>query len=134
MAQQLNPYITFDGNCAEAMDFYAAALGGSVSMMTFRDSGIDFDGIMHASVDTPAGLHVFASDTAEGMGPYQPGNNVQISISGDEDSTLRGYWDALSESAHVVVPLERQMWGDVYGQLVDKYGIAWHINIAGGEA
>lgn len=134
MAQQLNPYITFDGNCAEAMDFYAAALGGSVSMMTFRDSGIDSDGIMHASVDTPAGLHVFASDTAEGMGPYQPGNNVQISISGDEDSTLRGYWDALSDSAHVVVPLERQMWGDVYGQLVDKYGIAWHINIAGGEA
>jgi PhnB protein len=129
MAQQLNPYITFDGNCAEAMDFYGAVLGGTVTKMTFRDSGVDADGIMHAALNTPAGFHIFASDTAEGMGDYNRGNNLQISLSGDDEDALRGYWEGLSDGAQVVVPLEKQMWGDVYGQLVDKFGIAWHVNI-----
>lgn len=130
MAQQLNPYITFDGNCSEAMDFYGAVLGGTVTKMTFRESGMDADGIMHASLDTATGFHIFASDTAEGMAPFNPGTNLQISLSGDDPEALRGYWDGLSDGARVVVPLEKQMWGDVYGQLVDKFGIAWHVNIA----
>ena len=45
-------------------------------------------------------------------------------------AALRGYWDALGEGGQVVMPLERQMWGDVYGLLIDKFGIAWHVNIA----
>ncbi len=134
MPQQLNPYITFPGTCAEAMDFYAAALGGEARTSTFREFGMDVDGIMHASLDTPAGFHLFASDTVEGMGPYQPGNNLQISLSGDDAGALRGYWNALSEGGLVAMPLERQMWGDDYGMLVDKFGILWHVNIAGAPA
>jgi len=130
MSQQLNPYITFDGNCAEAMDFYAAALGGTVRSMTFRDSGMDADGIMHAALETPAGFHLFASDTAGGMGDYRPGNNVQVSLSGDDADALRRYWDALGEGGTVLVPLAPQMWGDEYGLVADKFGIAWHVNIA----
>lgn len=132
MAQQLNPYITFEGNCAEAMDFYASALGGTLSVMSFRDSGMDVDGVMHAALETPAGFHLFASDTVEGMGELQKGNNVQVSLSGDDADALRGYWDALSAGGQVIMPLERQMWGDDYGQLVDRFGIHWHVNIAGG--
>ncbi|MCI1261269.1 MAG: VOC family protein [Tetrasphaera jenkinsii] len=135
MAQQLNPYITFPGNCAEAMAFYAAALGGEVQSMTFRDAGMDADGIMHSNLETPAGFHIFASDTFEGMGaPHTVGNNVQISISGDDSEALRGYWDALADGGQVVMPLERQMWGDDYGMLADKFGILWHVNIAGTPA
>lgn len=134
MSQQLNPYITFNGNCAEAMDFYAAVLGGTVQKTSFRESGMDVDGIMHASVDTPTGFHLFASDFAQGMGTYQPGTNVQVSLSGDETDALKGYWNALSEGAQVVIPLQRQMWGDDYGQLVDRFGIIWHVNIAGSPA
>ncbi|MFV0458365.1 MAG: VOC family protein [Actinomycetales bacterium] len=132
MAQQLNPYITFNGNCAEAMDFYAHALGGTVQKMTFRESGLDADGIMHAALETPAGFHIFASDTAEGMGmSYQEGTNVQISLSGDEGISLRGYWEELAEGGEVIMPLQRQMWGDDYGLLKDRFGILWHVNIAG---
>ena len=130
MAQQLNPYITFDGTCAEAMQFYAAALGGTLSVMTFRDSGMDVDGVMHAALETPAGFHLFASDTAEGMGEFRPGTNVQVSLSGDEPDALRGYWQALGDGGQVTIPLERQMWGDEYGMLVDRFGILWHVNIA----
>lgn len=132
MAQQLNPYITFEGNCAEAMGFYASVLGGEPQMMTFRDSGMDADGVMHAALATPAGFHLFASDLLEGMGrPFQPGNNLQISISGDDADALRSYWAGLSEGGQVVVPLQRQMWGDDYGLLIDKFGIQWHVNISG---
>ncbi len=131
MAQQLNPYITFNGNCAEAMDFYASVLGGTLDVTSFRDFGMEADGVMHAALDTPAGFHLFASDHAEGMDlPLQPGNNIQVSIAGDEGEALRGYWDGLSAGGQVVVPLERQPWGDDYGQLVDRFGIRWHVNIA----
>lgn len=133
MAQQLNPYITFDGNCAQAMDFYAAALGGTVESTTFRESGMDADGVMHASLDTPAGFHIFASDTVPGM-EFSRGTNVQVSISGDEAEQMRGYWDALADGGHVLMPLERQMWGDDYGLLADRYGVLWHVNIAGSPA
>ncbi|MDO5697656.1 MAG: VOC family protein [Dermatophilus congolensis] len=134
MSQQLNPYITFTGNCAEAMDFYAAALGGSVRAMSFRESGMDADGVMHAALETPTGFHIFASDTMEGMPDLTIGNNIQLSLSGDDADALRGYWDALSEGGEVVMPLERQMWGDDYGMLTDKFGIRWHVNIAGAPA
>lgn len=131
MAQQVNPYITFDGNCADAMTFYAVALGGTLQISTFRESGMDIDGVMHAAVSTESGMHLFASDTAEGMGEYQPGTNVQISLSGDDADALRGHWEALFNGGQIVMPLERQMWGDDYGQLVDKFRILWHVNIAG---
>lgn len=131
MAQQVNPYITFDGNCADAMTFYAVALGGTLQISTFRESGMDIDGVMHAAVSTESGMHLFASDTAEGMGEYQPGTNVQISLSGDDADALRGQWEALVNGGQIVMPLERQLWGDDYGQLVDKFRILWHVNIAG---
>jgi PhnB protein len=131
MAQQLNPYITFNGNCAQAMDFYASVLGGTPDVTHFRDFGMDADGVMHAALETPAGFHLFASDYAEGMdAPLQPGNNIQVSIAGDESEALRGYWEGLAEGGQVLMPLERQPWGDDYGQLVDRFGVRWHVNIA----
>jgi len=135
MAQQLNPYLSFAGNCGEAMEFYASALGGTVQSMSFRDSGMDVDGIMHANLVTPAGFHLFASDVVEGMGaPLVVGNNLQVSLSGDDAAALRGYWAALSQGGQVVMPLERQMWGDDYGMIADKFGVLWHVNISGAAA
>lgn len=131
MSQQLNPYLTFNGNCAEAMDFYAQTLGGTVEKMSFRDMGMDVDGVMHAALSTPAGFHVFASDLAPGMGmEFIPGNTMQISISGDESDALRGYWDALADGGQIMMPLERQAWGDEYGMITDRFGILWHVNIS----
>lgn len=129
MAMILNPYLTFQGNAEEAMQFYAAALGGDLSVSSFREFGMDADGVMHAALTTPAGLTLFASDTVEGMVPLTVGNNIQISLSGDDDDTLRRYWDRLLEGGQVMMPLEKQMWGDVYGMLADKFGIQWHVNI-----
>lgn len=131
MSQQLNPYITFNGNCAEAMTFYGEAFGVTPTFMKFRDAGMDVDGIMHAQVDTEQGFHLFASDFVEGMGTYNPGTNVQVSLSGDDEADLKRYWEALSAGGQITMPLEKQMWGAEYGQFVDKFGIIWHVNIGG---
>lgn len=130
MALQFNPYITFDGTAAQAMEYYASILGGTPQVLTFRHMGMDVDGVMHSALETPDGFHLFAGDHEEGMGAYEPGTNVQMSLSGDENDRLRGFFDALAADGRVVVPLEKQMWGDEYGQLVDRFGIIWHINLA----
>jgi PhnB protein len=133
MTSRLNPYITFAGNAREAMEFYRSALGGELAMNTFAEfgnPGPEGDKIMHANLETPDGFTLMASDTPPGM-DEAAGNNIAVSLSGDDTEKLRGYWNQLIEGAEVTVPLERQVWGDEFGQFTDKFGIQWMVNIAG---
>jgi PhnB protein len=132
MTSRLNPYITFAGNAREAMEFYQSALGGELAMNTFADfgnTGPEGDKIMHANLETPDGFTLMASDTPPGA-EEPSGNNIAISLSGD-DEKLRGYWERLTDGAKVTMPLEKQMWGDEFGQFTDRFGIQWMVNIAG---
>ncbi|MEO3777568.1 VOC family protein [Micromonospora sp. B11E3] len=131
MASQLNPYLNFDGNAREAMEFYHQVFGGDLSLTTFGEYGGDpaiADQIMHGMLRTRSGYVLMASDTPPGM-QLQRGNAVTVSISGDDADELRGYWEQLSEGGVVAVPLEKQMWGDVFGQCVDRFGTAWMVDI-----
>ena len=133
MTSRLNPYITFAGNARQAMEFYQSALGGELAMNTFAEfgnDGPDRDKIMHANLETPDGFTLMASDTPPGM-EEASGNNIAVSLSGDDNDKLRGYWDQLTEGAKVTMPLERQVWGDEFGQFTDRFGIQWMVNIAG---
>jgi PhnB protein len=134
MTSRLNPYITFSGNAREAMEFYQSALGGELAMNTFGEfgnTGPDEDKIMHANLETPDGFTLMASDTPPGMEESTDTSNIAVSLSGDDTEKLRGYWNQLSEGAKVTIPLERQVWGDEFGQFTDKFGIQWMVNIAG---
>ena len=135
MASRLNPYLTFDGNARQAMEFYREVLGGNLTVNTFGDFGTPepaiADKVMHARLESDLGYTLMASDTAPGM-DYRPGNNVTVSISGNDAEKLRGYWEKLSAGATVTMPMEKQMWGDEYGACVDKFGISWMVDI--GEA
>lgn len=133
MTSNLNPYISFDGNAREAMEFYRDALGGELSVSTFGDmgdTGPAADKVMHSTLKTPAGFLLMASDTPPGM-EYRPGQNISVSISGPaaDGATLRGYWEALSAGGSIGVPLEKQPWGDEMGACVDRFGIAWLVDI-----
>jgi PhnB protein len=133
MTSRLNPYLTFAGTAREAMEFYRSALGGDLVMNTFADfgnSGPDGDKIMHANLETPDGLTLMASDTAPGT-EASTGSAVAVSLSGDDTEKLRACWNRLTEGAEVTMPLERQMWGDEFGQFTDRFGVPWLINIAG---
>ena len=133
MATKLNPYITFAGNAREAMEFYKSVFGGELTLNTFGESGgmegPGADQIMHASLDSDRGFTLMASDPAPGS-EHPSGNNISISLSGDDGEELRGYWDKLSDGGTVTVPFEKQMWGDEFGMCVDRFGVSWMVNIS----
>jgi PhnB protein len=132
MASRLNPYLNFKGNAREAMEFYQSVLGGSLNVTTFGEFGGEVEDpnqIMHAMLETDHGYTLMASDLPPSM-PHNPGNNITISLSGDDGDVLRGYWQRLSEGGVVTIPLEKQMWGDEFGACVDRFGIQWMVNIA----
>lgn len=133
MTLRLNPYLNFDGNARAAMKFYATVFGGELVLTTFGQFGTKEPAlrnkIMHAQLETDHGFTLMASDLPPGM-EIAPGNNMTISLSGEDAATLRGYWKKLSRGAQVTMPLEKQIWGDEYGQCTDKFGIAWMVNIA----
>jgi PhnB protein len=133
MSSKLNPYINFKGQAKAAMEFYKAAFGGKLIMSTFGESGMMKDGpeannIMHAMLTADNGMLLMASDTPDHM-QYKPGNNVSISLSGDNESELKGYWENLSEGGTISQPLVKAPWGDQFGMFTDKFGIQWLVNI-----
>ena len=135
MAARLNPYLSFPGTAREAMAFYEGVFGGKLTMNTFGEFGAQdsehapgADKIMHSLLETSSGLTLMASDLPPGM-EHDPGNNISISLSGEDAGELRGYWDKLSDGGTVTMPMEKQMWGDEFGMCIDKFGIAWMVNI-----
>ncbi len=136
MASRLNPYMNFPGTARDAMQFYESVFGGTLTLMTFADAGAegvpDPNQVMHAMLETPSGYTLMASDLPPRM-QHRPGTNISISVSGDDDEELRRYWEALSADATIQMPLEKQMWGDVFGSCTDRFGINWMINITGAQ-
>ena len=132
MPSRLNPYISFDGNARDAMEFYQRVFGGNLTLNTFGEYGDKespfADKIMHGLLETNRGLTLMAADTPPGK-DYAPGNNISVSLSGDDVEELRGYWGELSSGGSVSVPLEKQMWGDEFGMCTDQFGIEWMVNI-----
>ncbi|MFI1996039.1 VOC family protein [Actinoplanes sp. NPDC020271] len=132
MTSRLNPYLTFNGNAREAVEFYRSVFGGELQVTTFGEFGTPDesikDKVMHARLETPQGYTLMAADLAPGM-TFTPGNTNTVSISGDAGDNLRGFWDRLADGGTVHVPFEKQMWGDEFGQLVDRFGIPWMVNV-----
>jgi PhnB protein len=137
----LNPYLSFQGQAREAMDFYRSALGGDLTVTTFAEGGMaggdpaSADLVMHSTLTTPGGLTLMGADSPPGM-PYTPGDNVAVSLSGgpEDEAELRRCYERLAEEARSVLPLERAPWGDHFGMLTDRFGIGWMVNIAGETA
>src|SRR5690242_12463503 len=125
MASRLNPYLNFNGNARQAMEFYADVFGGELTLTTFGEAGAadaaDPDKIMHGQLETSAGYTIMASDTPAGM-EFQPMAGCAVSLSGDDGEELRGYWERLSASGQPLMPLEKQAWGDEFGMCVDGFG------------
>lgn len=135
----LNPYLNFTGNTREAMEFYASVFGGEADFSTFGEMPMpgladgDRDQIMHSQLSTPSGFTLMAADAPASMGMTASPNGT-IALTGDEVDELSGFFQALAEGGRIDLPLEKAPWGDYFGQLTDKFGISWMVNIAGSGA
>lgn len=132
MKPTLTPYLNFNSQTKEAMKFYQSVLGGELKMQTFAESGMptspeDKDKIIHADLKNDS-LSFMASDGGADH-KINMGNNIYMSIVGSDEALLTKYFNGLAEGGTVDMPLAKQFWGDIYGQLTDKFGIRWTVNI-----
>ena|SRR5580765_2346245 len=133
MDTQLNPYISFKDNARAAFTFYESVFGGKLELHTFgefhaSEDPAEQDKIMHAMLTVSDTVQLMGADTPNSMA-YQTPAGFSVSLSGTNADELRGYWGKLSAEGQVVMPLEKQMWGDEFGMLADQFGISWMINI-----
>ena len=128
----VNPYITFDGQCAEAFRFYESCLGGELFMMTYGDApdgaqvppGND-DRIMHASLkvgDTP----LMGSDAPPQWAQKPAGFSVSLAVGTVEEAER--VFASLSAGGTVTMPLAETFWAHRFAMFVDRFGTPWMIN------
>lgn len=129
---RLNPYLNFAGNTREAMEYYHGIFGGTLNVSTFADFGMEgmpADGTMHAELSTDHFV-LMASDAMPGAEATWGGTRNYIGIFGDEVEKLQSWYAALAADGEAGMPLEKQVWGDMYGDVKDKFGIEWMVNIS----
>lgn len=131
MVKAIQPYLFFNGNCREAMQFYASTFGTQVHMMTYAEGPNcpegDGDRVMHASINSPDGSALMASDTPSAR-PIPEGGNFNVCIGCDSPEEQDRIFAALSEGGHVYQQLQDTFWGARFGMLRDKFGLGWMLN------
>lgn len=137
MPTRLNPYLSFRDNAREAMQFYHSVFGGDLVMNTFKEFQASQDPsednkIMHAMLTSPNGLILMGADTPSSMEHHNV-SNISISLSGEDEAELTGYYNKLIPGGTVMEPLAKAPWGDTFGMLKDRYGVEWMVNIAGAQ-
>lgn len=133
----LNLYLTFNGQCEEALNFYRGALGGDVvSLQRFGDVPGDTppehaNRVMHAEFRS-GDMYLMASDSMPGQ-PVSPGTNVTLSINLDDQTEQHDIFNKLAAGGQVTMPLQETFWGAEFGMLTDKFGVNWMLNRELGE-
>ncbi len=130
---KLNPYLTFNGNCEEAMNYYKDILGGEfLVQMRFSEAPPEIpfpdelkDKIMHTTLQF-SGCSILASDS--GQGEVNQGNANHLSINVDSEEEALAIFKGLAENGQVAMPFETVFWGGKFGMLVDKYGVQWMVS------
>jgi PhnB protein len=132
---QFQPYLVFDGNCAQAMQFYERVIGGKLEvMMKIADApercgelppGSD-DRIMHARLVLDDSI-LMASDSMLGQ-PYEGMKNFSVALTYPTADAAKPVFDALAEGGQVMMPLGKTFWADAFGMLTDRFGTPWMIN------
>ena len=130
--KELTTYLNFDGNCREAMTFYAKCLGAELQMMPFSEAPIaspkeSKDRIMHARLSKGAAV-LMASDAMPGM-PFQQANNFAIATTCESPQEIEKLFAALSEKGKVTMPLQETFWAARFGMLTDQFGVNWMFNL-----
>ena len=133
---QLDTYLFFDGNCADAMRFYERTLGGKLDMMTHGDSPMaaqmppgsaNRNRILHARLELDGGRLLMASDAMAGQ-PYEGMKGFSLSLIYPTVSEANRMFAALAEGGQITMPIAKTFWAEAFGMLVDRFGTPWMVN------
>ncbi|RIJ79029.1 VOC family protein [Nakamurella silvestris] len=135
MTTRLNPYLSFRDTARSAMEFYHSVFGGELTLSTFgemhaSEDPAEADKIMHGMLVSPTDLVLMGADTPNSM-EHTPGGSFSVSLSGEDEAELRGYWEKLIDGATITAPLNTAPWGDIFGMCIDRFGVNWLVNISG---
>ncbi|WIE75561.1 VOC family protein [Curtobacterium sp. MCSS17_007] len=139
MSIETTTHINFDGQAREALDHYATVFGGTVAAATYGQMGASqdpawADRIVFGQVTTDAGFRIMAFDVWPDQ-PYDQGTNAfYVFVHGDDADEVTRYWEALSEGAEVRQPLAPTPWAPLAGQLRDRFGVVWQLDVAAPQA
>lgn len=136
----VNVYLTFNGNCEEAFNFYKSIFGGEFPYVgRFGEMPADAETpmppeaaekIMHISLPISNETMIMGSDTGgEWASNFSIGNNFSISINADTQAEADRLFNGLSEGGQVSMPLDHTFWGAYFGMFTDKFGINWMVNV-----
>jgi PhnB protein len=129
---KVNPYLMFDGNCREAVTFYAEVFGAELNMQTYAQAPPEMcapsDKIMHAHLAKEAFVLMASDAGMPGQTPH-PGDNVQLAVSCDSEQEQDLLFAALTEGGQIKMPLQDTFWGARFGMLIDKFGIHWMLDM-----
>ena len=130
---QINGYLTFNGNCREAMAFYKECLGGELYLQTIGESPMAGkmppqmkECILHSTL-TKGAMILMGSDMVGGKGLVR-GNGVSLSLDCSSEKEIKTFYANLSAGGEATHPLEDTFWGALFGDLTDKYGNHWLLN------
>jgi PhnB protein len=131
MAVEVNPYLFFPGNTEQAIAFYQQVFGGQVTIT--RRGDVDPTAAAEEKNQVVNALLTGGDITLRASDRQDPGNDPQtrmeLSLIGTGDERLRALFDGLAAAGTVRAQLERQFWSDIFGAVIDKYGIGWQVNI-----
>lgn len=130
---RIHAYLTFNGNCREAMTFYQDCLGGELTLQTIGDSPMSDampphmkDCILHANLQSEA-LVILGSDMVGEQGLVK-GNSVSLMLDCSSEQEISTCYARLSAGGQATHPLENTFWGALFGDLTDRYGIHWLLH------
>jgi PhnB protein len=131
--KEINAYLTFNGNCREAMTFYAKCLGAELQTMPFsempgnapKEAG---NRLAHARITKGAAV-LMASDNLPGMA-FQAGNNFSVSLTCESTQEVDTLFAALSENGSVKMAPQETFWAERYSMFTDQFGIHWMLNLS----
>lgn len=133
-----NIYLTFNGNCEEAFNFYKTVFGGEFTHIGYFDEmpesdnykvpEADKDKVMHVSLPIGKSILMGSDSGAEWAASFRQGNNFSISVTADSKEETDKLFNALAQEGQITMPLDNTFWGDYFGMLTDKFGINWMIS------
>lgn len=138
MAIDVTPHLNFRGDARAALELYHSVFGGELTLVTYADMGnadpATADHITWGQVASADGFRIMAFDVYPHL-PWEPGqHSFYVSVRGTDAAELEGYWDGLTDGATVTQPFGPAPWAPMYGQLTDRFGVTWVLDIAAGPA